>query len=982
MAIVTIILGSFACKSVTGMKPFLYQIASLFYDAAGADVSRYAFVFPNRRAGLFFQKYLSEIAGRPLFSPAVFTINDLFLALSGRQVADRISMLFSLYTIYTQRSKEGGAFDEFLYWGEMLLNDFDDVDKYMADARMLFTNVTDLREIEKDFSFLSEMQIAAIRSFWSSFHPKSDSGNQQHFLALWKILYELYAELKKTLASENKGYEGMIFREVVETIEKNGVKELPWQKIVFVGLNALSLVEEKLLLELKKAGKADFYWDYASDKVMDADNKASYFARRNKLLFPSSLPFEETASSPAEIEVIGIPSATGQAKQACTLLNELCTTRGFTGEEALRTAVVLADEHLLLPVLNAIPEPIRHINITMGYPLRGTPVASLMEYIPALQKNVRYIDRLPLFYFRDVLQILNHQYIAASQPEVVSGLVRHITEYNKVTIHQAELSQTPLLATIFTPVDDVSLLPAYLIKVLEELNRQMTATGGDAEDEERSAFSSKDIEQEFIFHYFTTVNRMTELMHKAQVEMKTDTWFRLLRRITDTITIPFRGEPLSGLQVMGVLETRALDFDRVIILSMNEGTFPQKKAANSFIPYNLRRGFGLPAYEHQDSVWAYHFYRLIYRAKKVSLLYDTRNNGLQTGEKSRFIHQLLYHYEEPVREKLVVYNVSSAKASPIQLKKTGEVMERLAVFREGGRKAISASAINTYLDCPLKFYFSVVEGIDKEEEVSETIGSDVFGSILHKVMEELYEPLQGKSVTADLLLAIRKNKDAITRSVARAFADLFFKTGTVRPLTGQHFLIGEMIRKYAEKILEQDSRLTPFYYLESEKRMKDLFILSDGSTIQLKGFIDRIDEARGAIRIIDYKSGKGLQSFSTPESLFSINEKERPKAVMQVFMYAWMYSRLPGNRERTVRPGIYYMRTIFTDSFDVNIYHRTGAREKQAVERFSDYAEAFEANMRACLDEIFGADIPFVQTPTEKACAYCTFKNICGKQGR
>ncbi|MDR1161793.1 MAG: PD-(D/E)XK nuclease family protein [Tannerellaceae bacterium] len=963
------------------MKPFLYQIASLFYHAAGADVSRYAFVFPNRRAGLFFQKYLSEIAGKPLFSPAIFTINDLFLALSGKQVADRVSMLFSLYTLYTEKSKEGGAFDEFLYWGEMLLNDFDDVDKYLVNARMLFTNVTDLREIEKDFSFLSETQIAAIRSFWSSFQPKSDSSNQQQFLALWKILYELYTEFKKTLAAENKGYEGMIFREVVEAMEENGVKELPYQQIVFVGLNALSLVEEKLLLELQKAGIADFYWDYASDKVMDTDNKASYFAERNKQLFPSSLPFEETAISgaAAEIEVIGIPSAIGQAKQAYTLLNELCTTTGFTEEDALRTAVVLADEHLLIPVLNAIPEQIRHINVTMGYPLGGTPVASLMEYILALQKNVRYADRQPVFYFRDVLQILNHQYIAASQPDVIPGVVRHITEFNKVTIHQAELSQTPLLAILFTPIDDVAQLPAYLIKVLEELNKQMTAMAGAEEEEERSAFSSKDIEQEFIFHYFTIVNRMTELMQKAQVEMKIDTWFRLLKRITDTIAIPFRGEPLAGLQIMGVLETRALDFDRVIILSMNEGIFPQKKAANSFIPYNLRRGFGLPAYEHQDSIWAYHFYRLIYRAKKVSLLYDTRNNGLQTGEKSRFIHQLHYHYEEPLREKLVVYNVSSAKASPIRIKKTDEVMERLAVFREGGKKAISASAINTYLDCPLKFYFSVVEGVEEEEEVNETIGSDVFGSILHKVMEELYEPLQGKQVTADLLQAIRKDREAITRSITCAFAGLFFKTATVHPLTGQNYLIGEMIRKYVEKILEQDGRLTPFYYLESEKRMKDMFTLSNGSGIQLKGFIDRIDETGNAIRIIDYKSGKGVQYFSTLESLFSIDEKERPKAVMQVFMYAWMYSRLPGNEGRNIRPGIYYMRTIFADGFDTSIYQRTGAREKTVVDRFSEYAEAFETTMRTCLDEIFGTETPFIQTPTGKACAYCTFKNICGK---
>lgn len=963
------------------MKPFLYQIASLFYNTFGADVSQYAFVFPNRRAGLFFQKYLSEISDKPLFSPAIFTINNLFTMMSGKLVADRISMLFSLYNIYVERNKgTTESFDEFLYWGEMLLNDFDDVDKYMVDARMLFTNVTDLREIEKDFDFLNETQIAAIRSFWSSFHPKINSENQQNFLALWRILYELYVELRETLSKENKGYEGMIFREVVENIEKTGIKELPYRKIVFVGLNALSLVEEKLLLELQREGVADFYWDYVSDKVNDKNNKAFYFVERNRRLFPSLLPFtQDTPFSEMEIDVIGIPSAIGQTKQVYSILDELCKTINFTEEEALRTAVVLPDEHLLIPVLNAIPEQIQHINVTMGYPLGGTPVASLMEYILALQKNIRYIDRQPKFYFRDVLQILNHQYIISSNPEIISRLVKNITEYNKIHIGCDELNQTPLLSILFTPVDDTNQLSVYLIKVLEELNRQMTTMEADAEDEEIRGFSSRDIEQEFIFHYFTTVNRMTEIMQKAQVEMKIDTYFRLLKRITDTITIPFRGEPLSGLQIMGVLETRALDFERVIMLSMNEGIFPQKKAANSFIPYNLRRGFGLPTYEHQDSVWAYHFYRLIHRAKKVSLLYDTRNNGLQTGEKSRFIHQLHYHYREPMQNKLVVYNVSSSKAFPVLIEKTNDVMARLAVFRKGGEKAISASAINIYLDCPLKFYFSVVEGIEEEEEVNETIGSDVFGSILHKVMEELYEPLRGKLVTADLLKIIRKDKDAITQSIAYAFAKLFFKTETVRLLTGQNFLIGEMIRKYVERILEQDSRLTPFYYLESEKRMKDLFLLSDGSEIQLKGFIDRIDEVGDSIRIIDYKSGKGLQNFSTLESLFNIEEKERPKAIMQVFMYAWMYGRLPESKGKIIQPGIYYMRTIFSNDFDASIYRRLGAREKKIVNNFSEYTEDFEGNMRTCLDEIFGTEVPFIQTPTGKACIYCPFKDICGK---
>ena len=959
------------------MKPFLYQVASLFYEKWGAEVSRLAFVFPNRRTGLFFQKYLSEVADIPLFSPTILTINDLFIQLSGKQSADRISMLFILYDIYIRQSGSTETFDEFLYWGEMLLNDFDDIDKYMANARMLFSNVTDLREIENDFDFLSDEQIAAIRSFWSSFYPRGDTPNQQQFLAVWQVLYDLYEEFRATLAAEGKGYEGMIFREVVESMERGESPDLPYEQIVFVGLNALSVSEERFLAQLQKREIADFYWDYVSDKVTDPDNKASYFVSRNLKSFPSSMKLPPEEKVKTEIEVIGIPSGIGQAKHVYTLLSDWCKEAEMSSEEALRTAVILPDEHLLIPVLNAIPEQIRRINVTMGYPLAGTPVASLIEYILALQKNVRYIDRNPLFYFRDVLPVLNHRYILSTSPEIISSLVKEITENNKIYISHTELEKTPLLEILFTPVTGVEAFSDYLIKVLEELNKVMSALSD--EEEEDAPQRTNDLEQEFIFHYFTTVNRMKEVMKDARIEMKIDTFFRLLKRVTDTITIPFHGEPLSGLQIMGVLETRALDFDRLIILSMNEGIFPQRKAANSFIPYNLRRGFGLPTYEHQDSVWAYHFYRLIERASHVSLLYDTRSNGLQTGEVSRFVHQLHYHYEVPMRDKLVVYNVSSSKTPPLAVPKREDIMRRLDAYRKGGSKAISASAINTYLDCPLKFYFSVVEGIREEEEVSETIESDVFGSILHKVMEELYKPFQGKMVTVDLLKAIRKDTALLTGAIARAFASEFFKTEVVRSLTGQNYLIGEMIRKYVEKILERDGKLTPFVYIESERKINGLISLSDYSEIRLKGFIDRVDEVLDAIRIIDYKSGSGTTTFSSIESLFNKEEKDRAKAVMQVFMYCWMYAHFTENKGKTIQPGIYYVRSLFSDPFDPSVYHRIERGKSEKVEDFSGYAQAFEEGLRGCLDEIFNPEIPFTQTPTGKACSYCPFKGICGK---
>ena len=964
------------------MKPFLYQVATLFYQQYGVEIHRLAFVFPNRRAGLFFQKYLSEISEKPLFSPSILTINDLFMQLSGKHPADKIQMLFRLYELYKQRSGSSESFDEFISWGEMLLNDFDDIDKYMVDARMLFRNVSDLKSLDDDFNYLSPEQVQAIRSFWSSFYPKGDSPNQQHFLELWEILYDLYAGLRTSLAKDGCGYDGMIFREVVEQLEKEPMSDFPFDQVVLVGLNALSVSEERLLLALQKKGVADFYWDYVGPWVTDPDNKASFFLGRNLRLFPSRMQLPATGPVQAEIRVMGVPSAIGQAKQVYPILQALADEQQLTDESALRTAIVLPDEHLLVPVLNAIPEAIQHINVTMGYPLAGTPVAALMEYILTLQKNIRYIDRVPVFYFRDVLPILNHQYVMAAAPEEVSQLVKDMTAGNRIYVHAADLNRHELLSILFTPVQNTEELSDYLIHVLEALNACLRNNRPNPDDEEmisNSTQTTADIEQEFIFHYFATVNRMKEVMREAKIEMRLDTYFRLLKRMTDLITIPFEGEPLSGLQVMGVLETRALDFDRLIILSMNEGIFPLKKAANSFIPYNLRRGFGLPTYEHQDSVWAYHFYRLIRRAKQVTLLYDTRTTGLQTGEVSRFVHQLRYHYQYPLIDELVVYDVASSAVPPISVQKTAEVEKLLSDFLSGGPRALSASAINTYLDCPLKFYFSVLEQIQEEDEITETVERDVFGSILHKVMEDLYAPFKGKLVTADLLKLLRKDQPLLTGTIARAFAELFFKSPVVRSLEGENFLTGEMIRKYAEKILEQDARFTPFHYIESEKKVRATITLSDKRAVQLKGFIDRVDSLDRVLRIVDYKTGSGKLEFESVEGLFDKEAKDRPKAVMQVFLYAWMYQQLPEYTGMPIQPAIYYLRTLFQRSFDPVVEQKKGRGKADKVNSFQEFVADFEDKLRQCLDEIFNLDIPFTQTETGKACAYCSFRGLCGK---
>ena len=996
------------------MIPFLQQIAALFYQRYGIDIQRFAFVFPNRRSGLFFRKYLSQVARKPLFAPAVFTINELFLRMSDKQPADRIRMLFLLYRIYIRHSRSDEGFDDFVFWGEMLLNDFEDIDKYLIDAARLFSNVADLQQIDNDMSYLQPEQIEAIRTFWSSFQPKGNGENvgsrgngenRGNFLKIWEHLYAIYKDFRKELAEEGRGYEGMIFRDVAEKMKQGALDMLPYEKIVFVGLNAISTAEKELMKGLQKQGIADFYWDCGSESLLDVDNKASFFIRENLKLFPSAFPLPEEEPNRPEIKLIGIPSRIGQAKQVYSILKETLAGRSEPdSEEALRTAIVLPDEQLLIPVLHSIPEEFTRINVTLGYSLSGAPIASLIDSIMELQKRLRTIDGRLFFYHREVLAVLNHHYIVSACPDEISVLLKEITEQNRIFLSSSDLNRSPLLEMIFQPVTGVSEISDYLILILKELNRIITSHYDKPEKDETEAVSMGEFEQEFVYHYFTMINRLKEMIHDCNIQLSVETFFRLLKRLTDTISIPFQGRPLSGLQIMGMLETRVLDFDRLIILSMNEGIFPAKQTAGSFIPYNLRRGFGLPTYEHQDSIWAYHFYRLIARAKKVALLYDTRTEGMQTGEVSRFVHQLRYHYGIPVKNKPVVFNISSSQPLTLQVEKTEEVMSKMKAYLTGGSKALSASTINTYLDCPLKFYFSSIEGLKEEEEVSESVENKVFGNIFHRVLEWLYQPFIGSVVTADLL-KLQANEKTLTEAIHRAFSELFFHSKEVRSLSGQHYLTGEMIRKYVLKLIEKDCELTPFKYIQSEQKIQYPIRLTNGTEIQLKGFIDRLDEVNGVVRVVDYKTGtKKKLEFKSMASLFDMADEKRQSAIMQVFMYAWMCNTSPYPLRRgtdraypppegagggvcasqnnifssdaSIQPTLYYVRDFFSNDFDPVIYH---GKEKEPVSDFSVYRDEFENCLRSCLDRMFDPDIPFTQAVNTKICTYCPFSIVCGK---
>lgn len=960
------------------MIPFLFNVAQTYYKTYGPKISRYTFVFPNRRAGLFFQQYLSQIAKQPVFSPEILTISDLFTSLSRYKKVDNIELLFLLYDIYKDISLTAETFDEFHFWGDMLINDFDDVDKYMVDAKQLFHNIHDLKEIENDYNFLSREQIEAIQRFWSSFLPIGESDNKKGFLQMWEVLSQLYTLLRERLSQKGLAYEGMIFREIAEKAKRKEEIEHRFEKIIFVGLNGHNKAEEILLSYLQKQGIADFYFDYSSPLVQDCDNKASFFISKNKTLFPSQLQLspEELTFDKPKLEVIGIPSMVGQSKYIHSILERLIEENVLTSDKAINTAIVLPDENALFPTLYSIPESIEKVNVTMGHNLANTPISGFIDSVFDLHKSTHKNLQNNAFYHKNIISLLSHRYTISIVGEKAETLKREIIKYNKIFVPAGDLGVHPFLKHIFTPIANWHDMSEYLKTIL--INIQTHITNNTEKEPDLAPTHFSDIENEFIIEYYKTINKLFEVLKGSKVEMTIETYLKLLKKLVSNINIPFSGEPLAGLQIMGMLETRALDFENLIIMSMNEGIFPQKKAANSFIPYNLRKGFELPTYEHQDSIFAYHFYRMINRAKNIYLLYDTRTEGLQTGEVSRYYNQIKYLYPGffDITEKLAVYRISVNHSPAISIKKTAHVLERLRTFESGGSKSLSASAINTYINCPLQFYLSHVEGLDEADEVSETIEASTFGTIFHAVMESLYHPLEGKMITADLLRRIMKDEKLLTSTIEKSFAENYFNTERVRHLTGQNFLTGEVIRKYTKQTLSFDIKSTPFTYVRSEEKIMMDYTLPSGKSVSLKGFIDRIDRIGDNIRIIDYKTGKGELLYKSMEDLFDKELKNRPKAIMQVFMYAHLY--LYKHPDDNIRPCIYYLRSLFDYRFDPVIKYKESSTA-EPISDFSDYRANFRLLFDTCIDEIFNPNIPFNQSITGEPCQWCQFADICGK---
>lgn len=957
------------------MESFLKLVAADLYKHTKGNLAHTAVVFPNKRAGLFFNEYLAQESDSPIWSPAYVSISELFRSLSPWEVGDPVKLVCELYKIFRRETQSTETLDDFYFWGEMLISDFDDADKNKVDTDKLFSNLQDLRNIMDDYTFIDDEQEEAIRQFFQNFSIERRTALKERFISLWDVLGNIYKGFRESLASQNIAYEGMMYRHVIEHLD---VDKLPYEKYVFVGFNVLNKVEHTLFTQLKDAGKAVFYWDYdefyMKENRQAVTHEAGEFIRRNLRDFPSPLSGElfKNLSKPKEVHYIASSTENAQARYLPQWIRNNLTT------PEKETAVVLCNEALLQPVLHSLPAEIKHVNITMGFPLSQTPVYSFLIALLELHTH-GFNFKSGRYTFQSVVTLLKHPYTRqlTGQAEL---LEKELTRNNRFYPLPGELGKDEFLTRLFTPLSGNLNLCIRLSETLQQVAGIYQANTSGTEDTD--AFNQ--LYRESLFKAYTTINRFRTLIEEDELTVQSETFRRLLVKVLSATNIPFHGEPAIGMQVMGVLETRNLDFRHLVLLSVNEGQLPKSGGDSSFIPYNLRKAFGMTTIEHKIAVYAYYFYRLLQRAERITLMYNTSSDGLNRGEWSRFMLQFLIEWPHPITRQFLEAGQSPQGTSPITVEKTPDVMRRMqSLFdvRANPKAKFSPSALNYYLDCPLKFYYRYVAGLSAPDEVSAEIDSATFGSIFHYAAEHIYKDLttHGKVINKEALETLLRNEVKLQDYVDTAFKKLFFNVPqNEKPeYNGVQLINSAVIARYLKQLLQNDLRYAPFTFIASEMEVDEPIDIQTPKGViksRIGGIIDRMDSKDGTLRIVDYKTGGDADTPPHVESLF-IPDKKRSNYVFQTFLYAAIMCRKQPTMK--IAPALLYIHRAATETYSLVIQMGEPRKPKEAVEDFSKYEKEYRERLQGLLEEIFNPEKSFTQTEIIEKCTYCDFKALC-----
>ena len=965
-------------------KTFLEYVAEDIISKYGTDLSRIAVVFPNKRAALFLNEHLARLAGQPVWSPAYITISDLFRQHTDLKTADPIKLICDIHKSFTKCTGIDETLDHFYGWGQLLLADFDDIDKNMADADSIFCNLKDIHELD-DISYLDDEQKEMLKRFFANFSDDIESELKKRFLSLWSHFGDIYHDYNRRLTEQGIGYEGAIYRKVAseETLH------LKYDKYLFVGFNLLQKVERVLFSRLMKEDKAKFYWDFDEYYMPSPSHHlttspshhltTSPSQHLNISDFPNELDNTDrdiyaNMRRPKRIRFISSPTENAQARFASNWLLE--NERYKAGR---KTAVVMCDESILLPIMHSLPPEADKVNITSGFPLAMTPVASLVMllfdlYTLGLRKkgttfNPHYLKKL-----------MAHPY------------AHHLKGVHLSQVHQEEVHQPNSPSQHLNTSTPQHLTTSTILHHIATLVKQVgiaTKPEGDP------------LTQESVFRMYTILNRLATLADSGDLLVDNTTLRRLVSQLVSTSSIPFHGEPVVGVQIMGVLETRNIDFDHLLLLSCNEGNMPKGINDSSFIPYTIRKAHHLTTIDNKVAIYSYYFHRLLQRAGDITIAYNNSTDNGHTGEMSRFMLQLLVESGQKIDH----YSLT-AKNQPTPLMPKAIEKDETALSKLEEMSRLSPSAINTYIRCKLAFYYQYIAHIKEPDSDPDTIDNRLFGNIFHRAAYLIYKDITDRSPLVEKahIQAYLSNRTLLANVVDRAF-----QAEQCTANNGLQIINREVIIQYITKLLKIDQQLCPFSILAMEEEAKvytslSFTIPSEGAlkggalvssaprtsaptkqyNLTIGGIIDRLDiltdkqTGKPRIRVVDYKTGNQPSSpIKNIDEIFDPNNirSKHSNYYLQAILYSLIVSRSKrwNPAGHPVSPAL-----LFIKQAPANHYDPTLLIDKHPISDVTVYEEEFLTKLKHTLADIYSPDAAFTPTDDRKKCELCPYRMLCG----
>ena len=899
------------------------------------NLSHLTFILPSKRAGLFLKHQLSTVVNQTIFAPQILSIEEFVEELSQLKSISNTELLFEFYTTYTQLTKKENidSFESFSKWAQILLQDFNEIDRYLIPQ-------------EKIFNYLSAIQDL---NHWSLEENKTDF--VKNYLAFWSKLYNYYTHLTDHLLNKKVGYQGMVYREAVENLEAY-VQNNSEKKHVFVGFNALNTSEETIIQELLQNDLAKIYWDIDDVFMNNKKHDASLFTRQHLSTwkFFKNNPFNwitKNYSKEKNISAIGIPKNIGQAKYIGSLLKDLQKNNVSLNN----TAVVLGDENLLTPVLNSLPSSIQALNVTMGFPLKSIPLASLFNRLFQLHKT-----NPNSFYYKDVINIISHQFIRPllyiEGVDYSSKIIETIDNNNLVYLNKDRLIRIAekgsfIIDLLFSSWENSISL------ALENCSKLILAIKSSLDKNKKSNLLSL----EYVFRFNELFNELTRLNSEHQHIKDISTLYSIYKELLSSETLDFQGEPLQGLQIMGMLESRVLDFETVIISSVNEGILPAGKSNNSFIPFDVKLENNLPTYKEKDAVYTYHFYKLLQRAKNIYIIYNTEADVLTGGEKSRFITQLELEGIHKINHQIIAPQVPSIETHLNVIKKTDALLQQIV---QTANQGFSPSSLTNYIRNPIDFYYQKILKIKDHDDVEETVAANTLGTVVHNTLEDFYKPLIDSFLTVE---TIKSLKPKIEQTVTYHFKNEY-KEGDITK--GKNLIIFEIAKRYVSNFLDLEIKA-----LKAGDKIKIIAIEANNDIeinipeldypIRVRGKVDRVDECNGVTRIIDYKTGnvQGNQVEIVNWEDITTDYKKYSKS-FQILTYAYMMKQSQ-KINLPIEAGIISFKNLKEGFLKFAKKDKSGSYAKKDTLITDDTLVAFEIELKRLILEICNQKIDFTE---------------------